>query len=435
MANTELTVDGAGEFHLRQLRKREDLFTRKFGYNCVHDLKRERGTYRVVRNTPVAFEKTESVPATIDKEGYVFAQGKILGKYDPLTFDAALCAAGSWKAQADARMLGVKQLDGPNAGEFYAYIDRNGAAKAVKADDPVYGNSEDIEGFLALMNGGAATVQEKYSTLDAFYNIIDPVTGTLITNANAATTDAIRRTGADTAAANALKIAGVAKEDTMRETRNNHYHYQRNTVAITVGKEGYMTVPFVMLAPAKIYDGGSWQDPSTNQKKGTISGLDGTNFVLGDNPQTLALNSAQRMATQDQTALIVHSPDLLASQRNVYVDHWGNPLLSIAANVGVSGAGYVDVAGGNIKLVDFKWANQLPMGEYLNSYPGHDVPGNQTQGIVWDIWRLAKKLFSYKSGTAYTDKEIMDIILGTNSLGALSLGRVFGYAVIRFDIP
>jgi hypothetical protein len=432
---TELTVDGAGEYHLRRLRSRDDLFTRRFGYNVVHDVERVRGTYRPLRNIPVAFEKTESQPATIDKEGYVFAQGKFLGKYDPLTFDASLCSVGTWKAQADGKMLGVATLAGPNAGEFYGYIDANGAAKLVKRDDTSYGNSEDIEGFLGLMNGGAASIQEVYSTVDAFYKIIDPVTGTLITTVNAASINASLRTGADTAAANAFKLAGVAIEDTMRETRNNAYHYAKNTVAMSVAKEGYMTVPFVIMAPAKTY-GGSWAAPSSTQKKGTISGLDATNYVLGDDPSAPSLTSAQRGATQDQTTLIVHAPDLLTSQRQLYIDHWGNPLLSPSANqVPATGTGYVDVGVQHLKLVDFKWANQLPMAEYLNSYPGLDVPGNQTQGIAWDIWRLANKLFSYKSGTAYTKSEIMDIIMGTGTLGLKSLGRCFGYAVIRFDIP
>ena len=158
--------------------------------------------------------------------------------------------------------------------------------------------------------------------------------------------------------------------------------------------------------------------------------------VLGDDPSAPSLTSAQRGATQDQTTLIVHAPDLLTSQRQLYIDHWGNPLLSPSANqVPATGTGYVDVGVQHLKLVDFKWANQLPMAEYLNSYPGLDVPGNQTQGIAWDIWRLANKLFGYKSGTAYTKSEIMDIIMGTGTLGLKSLGRCFGYAVIRFDIP
>jgi hypothetical protein len=418
------------------MRQRDDLFTRKFGYNCVHDIERVRGTYRVVRNTPVMFEKTESQPATIDREGYVFAQGKFLGKYDPLVFDASLCSVGSWKAQADTKMLGVKTLDGANAGEFYGYIDTSGAAKVVAANDPVFGNSEDIEGFVTLMNGGCGDVQEKFSTTDAFYKIIDPITGTLITTANASAINAVLRKGGDTVAANPLKVVGVAAADTMRETRNNHYHYQKNTVAMSVVKEGYMTVPFVILAPAKIYAGG-WSAASATEKKGTLSGLDGTNFVLGDDPSAIALSGAQRGATLDQTALIVHAPDLLSSNQKVCIDHWGNPLISVAANIApATGTGYTDSpAGANVKLVDFKWGAQLPMAEYLNSYPGLDVPGNQTQGIAWDIWRLAKKMLSYKSGTAYTDAEIMDIIMGTSTLGGKSLGRIFGYAVIRFDIP
>ncbi len=65
------------------------------------------------------------------------------------------------------------------------------------------------------------------------------------------------------------------------------------------------------------------------------------------------------------------------------------------------------------------------MGNETMHYPGLDVASNQTGGIDYAVWALAKKIES----STLTIQQMRDLIIGSDS------ARWYGWATIRYDIP
>jgi len=379
----ELTVSGAGKYNLQSLRRRDELTEAQIGFNVVHDIERRHGTYRPIRNLPILYKKGNIT----DSEGYVWSQGKILGKYDRRIY-----TGGAWKYQDDAKKLGINDIA---TGEFYGYINRDsGSAEKVDFNDSDWGNSEDVTGLLGPMNGMDADIQDPYDSNDAGFRAINPVTGDLINSTYISTNpDASLRALGDPVNST-FELCGVAFEDAMRETRSNNYQYKRMTEAFAVAKRGYLTLPFV------IADGGTLTitlDASTPASSAAI------------------LASEQRGVSADQTILWVESADLLQTGNVVKVDGWGNPIL--ASNTSTQ---FVMEFG---TLVDFTHAIRVPYAKWVNTYPEMEIAGTGTAGLAHDIFYAARKM---AANTSKTVEDLAEDIEGSD---------LFGYATIYFDIP
>lgn len=375
----EISVDGAGKYRSRVLRTRTDIKEAQIGFNVVRDSARDYGAYRPIHNLPVMFLKGSHV----DKEGYVFPQGRILGMYDRQIYDS-----GAWKYQTDAKKLGVWSSSGITDGKFYGFINKeSGGAELVNFNDSQFGYSPDIEGFVGPMNGyKTAAVQDLYGANDYSFGAIDPVTGTEI-KSGGATNATLRDAGTATSK---FRIAGVAIRDQMRETRNNHYQYQREISAVATSRQGYLTVPFIV--------GGSGSDVTIDAAAPDVA------------------NSVQRSISADQTVLFVEDATDLFGRATINVDAWGNPFLGHSGGVGDA---YNVVEFG--KLVDFTLAVEMPWAKYVQTYPGIDVAGTGTGGIEQQIFYLARKI----KGSSYTVKQLVDFILDSES---------FGFATIYYDL-
>lgn len=389
MSDTSLLFEGTGLWDQAKPRERKDLsFKPYYGYNVVKDISRTGGVYRPVRNLPVLFRRG----GVNDFEGFVFAQGKFLSKYDHLIWNT------NWQYQDAQTKLGVSNVA---TGEFYAFIKASGGAVLVKPHDAYWGASQEVEGFLMSCNGSSASsVQEYFSAEDVSLGGVDPVTGSLI----AVNTPATLRNSLGLSGGTA-RLCGVAIGDTMRETRNNAYQYQRDVEAISVAKEGYLRVPFRIAGDAFTFDTGAAA-------------------LLTTSNWTTYLSSAaakQYTATKDQTALLVESPDGLISGAPIRIDRFGNPVIAVA-----SVANYFDPAtvGATIRLVDYTFDVTMSFGNEVTTYPGVEVAGNQTGGIDFAVWSLAKKIES----PTLTVKQLADLIKDTTN-------RYYGFATIYFNIP
>ena len=362
----QLSVDGAGNYSNQVVRRRDDLTNSRLGFNVVHDSIRERGTVRPVRDLPSIFSKGDQV----DKEGFIFPQGRILGKYDTKNY-----VGGAWEYNVNQGLAAVD-------GTFNAYTDADGAAQTVAYDDIKWGNSSDIEGLVAPANGNftGGPFTDAFTSRDEDLAIIAPKTGASVTDGMAASVREHSGTGA-------LKLFGVAKADTMRETRNNHQSYFRDTEAITVVKQGYITVPF--LVDGAVIGAESYT---------AVSATDVPNFAI----------------SKDQTILFVQDRIDLINGATVHVDAFGNPILTIAADADH------DVEFGN--LVSFNHNVTLPFGEMTATVPNLELAGTGTQGIEYDVFYLARKVFP-----SATKKQIADYLNSADGM--------IGYATIYFDIP
>lgn len=401
--DNELLFQETGAWDNAELRRRDDLTIQPyFGYNVVENASRTRGIYRPIRNLPVRYRRGNRD----DFEGFVFSQGKILMTYDPKIHNGSV-----WAYQDDAKKLGIKnivQTSGTElAGEFYAFKGANGTLQKSPFNSPYWGSSEDIQGFIAEANGTDTNLQEYFGTLDTLLGVIDPVTGAEITDS------AVVSPGLASTIRNGLslsggtaKLAGVCMEDTIRETRNNAYQYQRKIGAKTVAKTGYYRIPFVIA-------GSGHTDFSAIQAATAVASYADYTGVLGTGHK-------QYTATKDQAALIVDSPAALVTGAKVKVDKWGNPL--ITAN-----SAYTDLAtlGAEVYLTGFDFAVRMPMGNETMHYPGLDVASNQTGGIDYAVWALAKKIES----STLTVQQMRDLIIGSDS------ARWYGWATIRYEIP
>lgn len=395
MGQNDLLFENAGVWDQAQLRQRDDLTVKPyFGYNVAENAERVRGTYRPSRNLPSQFRRGNRD----DFEGFVFAQGKFLSKYDQMI------NSSGWKYQDNAQKLGVNSV---TTGEFYSFTKASGGAQLVKSENDYWGANGDIEGFLTPANGAAgavavANVQDYYSDIDLLFGVINPVTGSAITTTTAAS---MRNGLAQTGTVGTSKLSGVAIADTMRETRNNAYQYQRKIGAITVAKEGYLRLPFVIGGAAFTFDDRSLPLLTT-----------------GDWTAYLASAFAkQYTASKDQTSLFVETPADLISGAPVKIDRFGNPIVT-----STSSAAYADPEsfGAEIRLVDFNFSVRMPFGNETESYPGIEVASNTTGGIDFPVWSLAKKIES----SSLSVKDLADLIVG----GA---NKYYGYATIYYDIP
>jgi hypothetical protein len=399
--DNELLFQETGAWDQAELRRRNDLTIKPyFGYNVVENASRTRGVYRPIRNLPVRYRRGNRD----DFEGFVFSQGKIL-----MTYDARIYNGTTWSYQNDPKKLGVKNtVDNPPndlAGEFFAFKRADGSLQKSPFNSPYWGYSEDIQGFLAEANGTDVNVQEYFGTLDTLFGIIDPVTGLDINDTNIASGLAATLRNGLGAPGSTAKVAGVCMEDTIRETRNNSYQYQRKIGAITVAKEGYYRIPFV-IASTNHSAFGSIQTAGAVSTHGDYIGADGIGHV-------------QFTATKDQAALIVDGPASLVTGAKIRVDKWGNPIITTAA-------GYVDTVplGAKFTLTGFDFAVRMPMGNETMHYPGIEVASNQTGGIDYAIWALAKKI----ENSTLTVQQLRDLIIGSDS------ARWYGWATIRYEV-
>jgi len=388
----ELMFENTGLFDRMDLRKRNDLKNKApLGYNVAENASRVRGVYRPIRNLPVAFKRGNLT----DFEGYVWTQGKFIGKYDIKTF-VNNAGAVDLSYQNSPAKLGIKNN---TTGVFSAFLNaKSGAVEDVAFDAPYWGNSADIEGLIGPFNGYSQDITEVYTLRDTEYNIIDPVSGALIDTAAIAgpLNATLRQAGDSDVTASSYRLAGVAISDTIRETRNNNYQYQRKTEAITLAKEGYLVLPFVV------------------ENSATLT-LDAPNAVAPVNFNTIG--SVQRDVSFDQTVMFVKDPALLISGADIKVDGWGNPILSADVEV-------LDRDEATIKLVDMQFAYDMPMGNEIEGFPGLEVAGNQTGGLEWSVWSLAKKVEA-AAGRATDVDSIRTAVVGKN---------LYGYAVVYYNI-
>lgn len=403
--DNELLFQETGAWDQAELRRRDDLTIQPyFGYNVVENASRTRGIYRPIRNLPVRYRRGNRD----DFEGFVFSQGKILMTYDSKIYDNV---NSTWSYQDDPNKLGVKNIRQTSptelAGEFYAFKRADGSLQKSPFNSPYWGSSEDIQGFIAEANGADTNLQEYYGTLDTLFDVIDPVTGAEINDTTILTlgTKAVMRNGLFLTGGTA-KLAGVCMEDTIRETRNNAYQYQRKIGAKTVAKSGYYRIPFVIAGTAHT----------------AFPGIQAATVVtsLADYTGPLGTGHIQYTATKDQAALIVDGPESLVTGTKVKIDKWGNPIITSA-----SGYGDPFALGAEIYLTGFDFAVRMPMGNETMQYPGLDVASNQTGGIDYAIWALAKKIES----STLTVQQMRDLIIGSDS------ARWYGWATIRYDIP
>jgi len=401
--DNELLLQETGAWDQAELRRRDDLTIQPyFGYNVVENASRTRGIYRPIRNLPVRYRRGNRD----DFEGFVFSQGKILMTYDPKIHNGSV-----WSYQNDAKKLGVKNIVqiSPTelAGEFYAFKKADGNLQKSPFSSPYWGSSEDIQGFIAEANGTNTNLQEYFGTLDTLFNLIDPVTGAEINDTTILSpgTAAVLRNGLALSGGTA-KLAGVCMEDTIRETRNNSYQYQRKIGAKTVAKTGYYRIPFVIAGTGHT----------------AFSAIQAATAVASYADYTGALGTGhvQYTATKDQAALIIDSPEALVTGAKVKVDKWGNPIIT-------SDSAYTDLStlGAEFYLTGFDFAVRMPMGNETMHYPGLDVASNQTGGIDYAVWALAKKIES----STLTVQQMRDLIIGSDS------ARWYGWATIRYDIP
>jgi hypothetical protein len=398
MGQNDLLFENTGVWDQAQLRQRDDLTVKPyFGYNVAENAERVRGTYRPSRNLPAQFRRGNRD----DNEAFVFAQGKFLSKYDQIINSTG------WKYQDDTKKLGVSSI---TTGEFYAFTKASGGAQLVKSENDYWGANGDIEGFIMPANGSNVNTQDFYGTIDAQYGIINPVTGSAITDAAVAAGVAASLRDGLAEAATTAKIAGVSIADTMRETRNNAYQYQRKIGALTVAKEGYLRLPFVI---ADVGHAG-------------FTAIDDAALPLLTYANWTAFLAAaagkQYLASKDQTSLFVESPAQLLSNAPVYIDRFGNPCL-LSSGTAASFADPADF-GAVIRLVDFNFSVRMPFGDETTSYPGIEVASNETGGIDFPVWSLAKKLES----SSLTTKQLADLIIGGTD-------KWYGYATIYYDIP
>jgi len=382
---SEITLEGAGAYHEQLIRKRSDVREAQIGQNVVHDTKRyAANAYRPIRTLPSLFERG-STANTIDKEGMVWAQGKFLGKYD-----RQINSTG-WKYQDDEYKLGI-QTGKLATGEFYAYIDVNGSGIPVAFDNPDWGNSIDIKGFLGPANGSAYGLSDKYTALDVWLKRIDPKAGALVAADGQASIRA--KWASDTK----YPIFGVATRDTMRETRNNHYHYQRNIEAFGVAKEGYLTLPFAVSGGDLTVDGDLAADP----------------FV-----RIAASATQQDLVSRDQTILFLGAATDLVSGTKLVVDAWGNPFKNAA------GSYPTDM---NIVLTDFTFSTDIPWGKYVNTYPPIEVAGTGTTGKEAQIFYMVRKIME-------TNSPASTFTIGNIATYLENNPNLYGFATIRYDIP
>lgn len=174
----------------------------------------------------------------------------------------------------------------------------------------------------------------------------------------------------------------------MRETRNNHYQYQREIAAVATSRQGYLTVPYVIA---------------------------GAHLAIDPAAPNVA-TSEQRSLSADQTMLFVEDATDLFGRATINVDAWGNPFLGHAGGIGDA---YNVVKFG--ELVDFTRAVEMPWAKYVNTYPGIDVAGTGTGGIEQQIFYIARKL----KGATYTVKQLVDFIMDSEA---------FGFATIYYDL-
>ncbi len=402
MLDNEFLFAETGAWDQAELRRRDDLTIQPyFGYNVVENASRVRGIYRPIRNLPTQYRRGNRD----DFEGFVFSQGKILFSYDARIFDGS-----KWSYQNAKEKLGVKALidgaGGVKGGDFYAFRKADNSLQVSPWNSPYWGYSDDIQGLVGPANGTSQSVQDYFGTLDTLFSIIDPVTGDDINDTNVATgVKATLRQNLGASGATA-KVAGVCMADTMRETRNNGYQYQRKISAITVAKEGYYRIPFVIA--------GTGHTGFTAVQDPTLAGA-----TLGN--YTTLTSHKQYIATKDQAALIIENPASLLTGAKVYVDKWGNPIIPDAANVG----NYFDLStvGADFTLTGFDFSVRMPMGNETMHYPGLEVASNQTGGIDYSIYALAKKI-----EPSSTVEALRNLIIGSES------ARWYGWATIRYEV-
>lgn len=356
--NEEISFDGTGNWHKQKHRNRNDLNKRQIGHNVLHDEDRSWGTLRPTRNLPSLFKKGDHV----DNEGYIFSQGKVLGKYDRRIWNGS-----AWEYQDVVGKIGLQSV---TTGEFFAYTNADGVAQKVPFGDSKYGYSVDIDGFVVPFNGSKYDVQDYFGAIDGDLRIIDPVTGTAITSSNAAETAASFREKSDPGASR-LELFGLAKADTMRETRNNAYQYMRMTEAMSVSSEGYITVPFYVMGSSE----------SDSPIQGISLPEEWTTFLAG---------SMQRAVSLDQSVMFVHDAANLATGNVPKVDMWGNLLLTSAA----TDASYNDVQLGTI--VTFNHVVTTPYAKWVDTYPEMDITGTGTGGTDYDLYKLCKKIRTFR---------------------------------------
>lgn len=394
--NNDLLFENTGNWDQAQLRQRDDLTIKPyFGYNVAENAERVRGTYRPIHNLPVVFRRGNRD----DFEGFVFSQGKFLAKYDRLV------ASSGWTYQDDVQKLGVTSI---STGKFKAFKKADGSLADANYDNEYWGSHGDIEGFLMPANGTNFSCQDYYGSLDTLFSIINPVDGVAINDTTVASgTKATLRNGLGLSGGTA-KLSGVAIADRMRETRNNSYQYQRKIEAITVAKEGYLRLPFVIAdaAHAGFLDT-DWHSPVAG-----VSSL--VNYQA-------AIAKKQFLASKDQTVLFVETLADLVSGAIVKIDMFGNPVLTSDTNYADPEAAGM---GARIRLVDFNFEVRMPFGNETISYPGIDVASNSTGGVDAMVWALAKKLES----TSLSINDLADLIIGGTN-------KYYGYATIYYDIP
>lgn len=394
--NNDLLFENTGAWDEAQLRRRDDLTIQPyFGYNVAENASRVRGTYRPIRNLPVLFKRGNRD----DFEGFVFSQGKFLAKYD------RLINSSGWTYQDDVQKLGVASI---STGKFKAFTKADGTVQEASFENEYWNSHGDIEGFLMPANGTDYGCQDYFGTLDTLFSIINPVSGAAInsTTITGSGSKATLRNGLSQASTTA-KLAGVAIADKFRETRNNSYQYQRDHEAITVAKSGYLRLPFVIASA----DHAGFLDTDFH--------IPGANVATLGN-YTTATAFKQFLASRDQTALFIESPDLLVSGAKVCIDMWGNPVLS-------NNAAFADVAAiseAKIRLTDFNFEVRMPFGNETVQYPGIDVASANTGGIDFPVWALAKKL----EDSTLTINELAELIIGGTD-------KWYGYATIYYEIP
>lgn len=385
----EIDINGAGLYNQQKLRPRSDLREAQIGFNVLHDVDRHSANaYRPIRNLPTLFQRGNYV----DKEGMVWAQGKFLGKYD-----RTINNGSNWIYQDDKNKLGVDTL---TTGEFYGYIDVNGTPQKVAFDNPIFGYNIDIKGFLGPMNGYSSPVSDVFTAEDEAKGIVNPVDGTVVSAGDAAS---LRDAGLATGST--FELFGAATRDTMRETRNQHYNYQRDVEAFGVAKEAYITVPFA-IAEGKI-DGAT--------AAGGLN-LDGVAAPVATNQQS--------KVSADQTVLFVENAENMQTGTDVVCDAWGNPLLADTASGQMGETNYTLKTG---TLVDFTFAHEVPYAKYAPTYPFVEIAGTGTNGIDHQLFYLARKIKQYAPTPATPDVQTLADYVRNNEL--------FGFATIRFDIP
>lgn len=395
--NNDLLFEETGAWDQAQLRRRDDLTIQPYlGYNVAENASRVRGTYRPIRNLPVLFRRGNRD----DFEGFVFSQGKFLAKYD------RLINSSGWVYQDDPQKLGVNSI---STGKFKAFKRADGTVQEASFENEYWNSHGDIEGFLMPANGTNYSCQDYYGTLDTLFSIINPVSGADINSttiagsgSKATLRDGLGRSGST------AKLSGVAIADKFRETRNNAYQYQRDHQAITVAKEGYLRLPFVIA------------DSGHDGYLDTDFHIPGSNVTSLAN-YTTATGFKQFLASRDQTALFIQKKSLLVSGAKVYIDMFGNPILTDNAAF----ADLLNVAVAEIQLVDFNFEVRMPFGNETIQYPGIDVASANTGGIDFPVWALAKKL----EDSTLSINDLADLIIGGTDK------KWYGYATIRYEIP